>query len=136
MAIDLDEIRKVVAMRHDVLIGDDDPLLIEATMFENLLEQSIKGMNAQQAQNLRTLVNAVQQGTADTRSLAGKVVADGKESVCTAIKETMDEGREEIRKDLRLAWNKINEAKKAAIFAAALSTLCTVVIGAAMLNVL
>lgn len=128
MALNFDEMRKAVAMRHDVLIGEDDPLLIEATMLENLLEQCVKTLNA-----------ALQRGEAEAKKTAARIITDAtgyvSDQVHTAVTAAMDEGRDEIRKDLRLAWNKMEESRKAAATWAAASGLCAAIAVVAIFNV-
>lgn len=139
--IDMDEIRKEVAIKHDVLLGNDDPLLMNVTINDLLLQRCLSELNFQQEANLKTLLNALQKSNEETKRLAMKVVNEGTEFTCdqlqTAIKATMDEGREELRKDIRLAWTKIESARKAAATWAAVSSLCAAItVGAILANVL
>lgn len=138
--IDLDEIRGKLAAKYNFVFGKDDPSLATVALFEASLEQSIADLNQQQKENLKTLINAVQQGSAETRAVAKLVVHEGTEYACdqigAAITATMDEGREEIRKDLRLAWQKIESARKAAVTWAAVSSVCAGISIAALLAIL
>lgn len=135
--INIDEIRKEIAVKHDTLLGEDDPVLMLATMFDSLLAQSVNTLNEQQQANLRALINAVQQSLAETKATASKVVTQGTEYACdqisTAITVTMDEGREELRKDIRYAWERVDSARKVAVFSAAVSGFCAVVVLATVL---
>lgn len=123
--IDQDEIRKEIAVRNNVLLGENDPLMQVVTLFEKALEQSVDTMNSQQEANVKALINSIQKSHEETKRLAKKVVDEGTEYACdqisTAIKASMDEGREEMRRDLKYAWEKIEESRKTAIFAATAS---------------
>ena len=136
--IDMDEIRKEVAIKHNVLLDEKDPSLWTLTIFELLLFKSVSTLNEQHEANLKALVSSQQKSHEETRRLAKKVVDEGTEYACdqisTAITATMDEGKEQIRADLRLAWNKIDQAKKVAVFSAAVSV-CALVAVLAMFNV-
>lgn len=139
--IDQDEIRKEVALKNNVWLGENDPILQSVTIFEKALEQSVDTLNTQQEANVKALINSIQKSHEETKRLAKKVVDEGTEYACdqisTAIKASMDEGREEMRRDLKYAWEKIEESRKASATWAAVSGTCAVImIGAALANVL
>jgi hypothetical protein len=139
--MNLDEIRKEIAIKHNVLLEQSDPSLVTVTIFDSILEQSVDTLNAQQEANVKALLNSIQKSHEETKRLAKKVVDEGTEYACdqinTAIKAAMDECREEMRRDLKYAWEKIEESRKAAATWAAVSGTCTVIIiVAALANVL
>lgn len=129
--IDQDEIRKEVAVKNNVWLGENDPMLQTVTIFEKALEQAVFTLNVQQEANLKTLLNAMQQHIAETKAAAGRVVTQGTEFACdqiqTAISTTMEEGREQIRKELLEARAEIAAAKKSATALASVSALCAVI---------
>lgn len=129
--IDLDEIRKDAAIKHNVLVDKDDPAMMNVTMLVSALEQGIDAMNAQQERNLKALLNALQQGSVEAKKTAEKVITSASDYVSdqmnNAITAAMSEGREELRKDLRLAWTKIEESRKATFMAMGVSIFCAVV---------
>ena len=137
--IDLDDIRGKLAAKYNFLFGKDDPSLAMVALLEAVLEQSVIDLNAQQEANLKALLKVVQQGTVETKASSNIIVHEGTEYACdqisTAITATMDEGREQIRADLRLAWNKIERARKITMFSAAVSSVCALIAVLAMLNV-
>ncbi len=139
--IDMDEIRKAVAIKHDVLLGNDDPLLMNVTINELLLQQCLSDMNSQQEANVKALINSIQKSHEETKRLAKKVVDEGTEYACdqisTAIKLTVDESRDEFKREMRGAWVAMQTAKRVAVIGAAVSASCAVVmLGAALANVL
>lgn len=125
---DIEEIRKEVAVKHNVLLGETDPVLQLVTVFDKVFEQHVATLNAQHDKNLKALLDAIKQGNVEAKATAERMISQMGNQVSqqakTAIKEAMDEGREEIRKDLRLAWKKIEEARKAAYMAAGIAGFC------------
>lgn len=136
--IDMDEIRKAVAIKHDVLLGNDDPLLMNVTINESLLQQCLFDMNAHQEANVKALINSIQKSHEETKRLAKKVVDEGTEYACdqisTAIKATMDESRDEFKQQMRKAWEVMQIAKRTAVIGAAVSASCAVVMLGATLS--
>lgn len=137
--IDLEKVRQDLAMQHNMLIDKDDPALATLVMFDELLEQGLASLSEQQQANVKALLNSQQKSHEETRRLAKKVVDEGTEYACdqisTAITATMDECREQIREDVRLAWRKIELARKITMFSAAVSSVCALIAVLAMLNV-
>jgi len=135
--IDLDEIRKEVAMKHDVLLDKNDPTLVSLSLNEAVLSRYVELLNEQNEQHLKATINAMQQGLAEAKVTASKIVNDGGRFVSdqanVAVTAAMEEGREEIRKDLRLAWTKIEAARKAAYVAAGISGICALITFSAMM---
>lgn len=137
--IDQNEIRKEVALQNGVWLGANDPMLQTVTIFEKALEQSVSTLNAQHEANVKALTKVIQQGSVEAKATAGKIILDAagyvSDQAHNAIKATIDEGREELRADLRLAWNKIEDAKKVTAIWAAASALCAAISVAAMFSV-
>jgi hypothetical protein len=138
--IDFDEIRKAVAIEHNVLLDKNDPSLMMVTMADHLLTQHVTTLNAQHDKNLKSLLAALEQGDKKAKETAGRVISQATDYACEQIKATtkaaMDEGREELRKDLRLAWSKIEAARKASYVAAGVSGICAMVtLGAMVMTV-
>ncbi|HEY6044332.1 MAG TPA: hypothetical protein VIU43_05490 [Nitrosospira sp.] len=129
--IDVDEIKKEVAVRNNVLLGNDDPIIITATMVDVLLEKSIGVLNAQHEANMKAMMKAMQQGLAEGKATSANILSQGasyaSEQVHTAVTAAMDESREELRKDLIYAWKKIDSARKTVLAAATVSGVCAVV---------
>jgi hypothetical protein len=138
--IDQEEIRKEVAVKNNVLLGKNDPILQSVTIFEKALEQAVSTLNAQNEHYLRTLLDSLKKGNEEARAMGARVISQttthASTEVKAAVKEAMDEGREELRKDLRLAWAKIEEARKAVYVAAGITGVCAVVtLGAMVITV-
>lgn len=133
--IDLEEIRKEIASNHDTLLGKNDPILMLATMMENVLQQCVRDLNEQNERNQKALLAAVKQGLVESQVKFKQSLNDCAMNVndqaFTGVKQSMEEGREELRKDLRLAWSKFETARKVAVVAAGVTVVCaTITLGA------
>jgi hypothetical protein len=138
--IDLDEIRKDIAARHNILLDKDDSSLVLISMADRLIEQHVATLNSHNEHYLRTLLDSLKKGNEEARAMGARVISQttthASTEVKAAVKEAMDEGREELRKDLRLAWAKIEEARKAVYVAAGITGVCAVVtLGAMVITV-
>jgi repressor of nif and glnA expression len=138
--IDYDEIRKEVAIAHNVIIPKDDPVLATVTMNELVFQRYIEIVNEQNEALLKKLEEAQQKGIADAKLTAGRVITEAaafvSDQVNTAVLAAMEEGREQIRHDLRKAREETEESRKASAKWAAVSSLCAVItVGSVLVNV-
>jgi|SRR5687768_6047706 len=135
--VNVDEIRKEIAVKHDILLPENDSSLVLVTMVDSLLTQYVDDLNKQQEENVKALINAVQQGIAEGKKTAKEIITKGADYVSneahTAVVSAMDEGREQVRKDLILAVTRIEEARIASARWAAVSSLCAAITVGAML---
>lgn len=126
--INYDAIRKEIAIQHNVLFDKDDPLLIAASVNELILKECVK-----------TLRGALEQGNIEAKKIAGRVIIEGGDYVSKqaniAVSSALEEGREQIRKDLRLAWQKVEASRKAAVTWAAVSSVCAAISVGALLAI-
>lgn len=129
--IDLDEIRKEVAIKNGVVLGESDPILMIAIMNEVVLRQCVAELNERHEASQKSQLKAMQQGIAESKAASSKILTQGteyvSEQVHTAVTAAMDEGREELRKELIYAWKKIDSARKTVLAAATVSGVCAVV---------
>lgn len=125
--IDLDEIRKEIAITNNILLDKNDPAMWIVILFGKLLEQSVDTLNAQQEANLKSLLNALQQGNTEAKNTARRVINEAtshvSDQVHVAVTSAIDKGRENIRKELEYAWENIEKSRKAAMFWAVVSGL-------------
>lgn len=87
--IDLDEIRKVVAVKHDYLIGEDDPLLVMVTMQDEILRQSLEQLNARNDAHQKAVITLLQKTTAEAKLSAGRIITEGADYVNKQAKEAI-----------------------------------------------
>lgn len=138
--IDYDEIRKELAISHNVIIAKDDPILIAVTLNELVFDEYVDILVAKNMEYLKTLESAQQKGIADAKLTAGRVITEAaafvSDQVNTAVLAALEDGREQIRYDLRKAREEIEEARKTSAKWAAVSSLCAVVaVGSVLVNV-
>lgn len=128
---DFEEIIKLVAVKHSILIKKDDPSLVSVTILDSILEQHVNTLNAQQEEIVKKLLNALQQGNIEAKNTAKRVINEAtnhvSDQVHIAVTSAMDEGRENLRKDLEYAWENIEKSRKAAMNWAIVSGLCMAV---------
>lgn len=131
--IDLEEIRKEIASKHDTLLGRNDPILMLATMMERVLEQSVATLNAQHDKNLKSLLEAMKQGDIQAKAAAGRLISESGNTVSKQIKATLDDSLDQATKKLdayvrAMDWRKkhADTSMKLAIVAAGISGGCLI----------
>lgn len=138
--LDIDEIRKEIALKYDTVLRKDDPILSAVIINEIVLVQYVDAMNERHAEYLRTvekLVEAsIQKGISEAKLTAGRVITESSDyasdQIKAAVSEVMRESREEFKQEMRKAWVVIQAAKKTAIMGAAVSATCSVIMVGAM----
>ncbi|WP_182333658.1 conjugal transfer protein TraM [Stenotrophomonas acidaminiphila] len=148
--IPFDELRKEVAIRHNVLLGPDDPILVTVTLNELVLADFLeKARNDYTAAN-RELTVSLQQQVEQAKDTAGKIVTDSanyvREQVRQAMVSAFAEAGLQIRQqvaDAQLAGRDAvtsgrdaQVAKNGAYLAAALAGVAALVAVAALVVVL
>lgn len=126
--IDFDEIRKEVAIRHNVLLGKDDPVLVTVTLNELILKQYINLLNKQYAAANRDITISLQQHIDQSKNTAGKIITEASnyvsEQVNKSIEATLKQATAELKKEIQTTTIlqkralasvlEVNSAKKAA----------------------
>lgn len=105
--IDFDEIRKEVAIRHNVLIGKDDPVLVTVTLNEMILEKYLTLVENQYAVKCQELTVILQQQIEQSRQTAGKIITEASnyvsDQVHNSVESTLKEATVEFKKDIQAA---------------------------------
>lgn len=126
--IDFDEIRKEVAIRHNVLIGKDDPVLVTVTLNELILKQYLNLVEKRCATANRELTISQQQHIDQSKQTAGKIITEASnyvsEQVNKSIEATLKQATAELKKEIEttiilqkralVSVLEMNSAKKAA----------------------
>jgi hypothetical protein len=107
--IDLDEIRKEVAVKHGVLLDENDPVLVTVTLNDIILSHYVEKLNSQNETHQRgfsaALDEAVEKSIAESRKVAGRIVTDGANYVTdhckTAIEDAMASAVREARAEIK-----------------------------------
>ncbi|OHV78272.1 conjugal transfer protein TraM [Rhizobium sp. LCM 4573] len=89
--IDFDELRKEVAIRHNVLIGKDDPILVTVTVNEMVVGRLVDRVSEQYDEHSRALTIAMQQHVEQAKDTAGKVITDAAGYVRAEVKKAVVE---------------------------------------------
>ncbi len=85
--ITFDEIRKEVALRHNVLIGKDDPILVTVTINELVLSHYLKLAADSYSQANAELSTAIQHQTEEAKKTAGTIITAASDYVASEIKK-------------------------------------------------
>lgn len=88
--IDFDEIRKEVAVRHNVLLGKDDPILVTVTVNDLVLSHYAELVNKKATENSRELSLALQQQLQQSKEIGGKVITDAADYVAKQTREAVE----------------------------------------------
>lgn len=148
--IDFDEIRKEVAIRHNILLGKDDPILATVTVNELVLTRYLDLISERYDDANRTLTVTLQQHVDQSKETAGKIITDAANYVSDQLRQTtaevIQEAGREMRRQAADAQAASREAlqgsrdaqvaKNSAVLAAGLAGLAAVVAVAALVIVL
>ena len=129
--IDFDEIKKTVAIEHNILLDRDDPALIAVTLNELIIQKYIDILEEKNDAYRKSIDAALQKGIADAKITAGKVITEGgnyvSEQVNVAVTSALDEGMTQIKRELLEIREEVMGARMRAVSASALSVACAVV---------
>ncbi|HEY9487925.1 MAG TPA: hypothetical protein VIQ51_06335 [Chryseosolibacter sp.] len=128
--VDLDEIRKEVAVEHGVLLDKGDPALVIVTITKEILNQYVEMVVAQNAEYVKSVEAAIQKGIADSKLTAGRVITEGGDYVGERVKQsivkTMDECETRFLKKQYALMNEVHAAQKSIRIMASVSAFCAV----------
>jgi hypothetical protein len=112
--LDFDEIRKEVAIRHSVLLGKDDPILVTVTINELVLERYLDLVSEHYEDVSRTLAVTTQQQVEQSKETAAKIITDAanyvSEQIRQASAQAANEAGEEIRRHISSAKSASRDA--------------------------
>lgn len=113
--IDFDDIRKEVAIRHNVLLGKDDPILVTVTVNELVLGRYLDLISDQYDEANRTLTLTLQQQVEQSKETAGKVITEAANYVSDQLRQTVADTIKEAGKDLRRQIAEAQAASREAV---------------------
>jgi len=148
--LNFDEIRKEVAIRHSVLLGKDDPILVTVTINELVLERYLDLVSEHYEDVSRTLAVTTQQQIEQSKETASKIITDAanyvSEQIRQASAQAASEAGEEIRRhissaksasrDAALKGREAQTAKNTALIAAAAAGVAALIAVVALIVVL
>ncbi|RUR15312.1 conjugal transfer protein TraM [Legionella sp. km535] len=102
MSEKLDKISQDIAVKHGVLLGKDDPILMLQTMNEHLIEENRKAQQDFLAQFREEMEGISSQWRVDAKEKAEKVLnvalASSKEAMARLLQESTNESVQTLRK--------------------------------------
>ena len=87
--LDFDKIRQEVAVKHNVLLSKDDPILASVTINELVLEQLLKLASSQNAEVSRQLTITLQQQVEQAKETAGRLITEATDYVAKEIERAV-----------------------------------------------
>lgn len=95
MPVDFETIRKDIAIKHNVLLGKDDPILVTVSLNEMVLSHYLDLLSEVYSEHSRTLIQSFQvhneQALTTATVTAEKVVTQATEHVTKEIKKAVHE---------------------------------------------
>jgi len=87
--LDLNELRKIVAIKHNVLLSPDDPILVTLTLNELVLGHYLELVNQHSEDAERLLAAAIAEQLAAARASAGAIITDAADYVDTQVRQSV-----------------------------------------------
>lgn len=148
--IDFDELRKTVAIKHNVLLGPDDPILVTVTLHDLVLGRYVEVLTAQNEGHQKALAAALQTHIEESKATAGRVITDAADYVSGQVRQAVTaavaEASVQLRQDLadaRAASREVaagadtaRAARITAIAASAIAAICALIAVAAVVVVM
>ncbi|EIC0560702.1 conjugal transfer protein TraM [Salmonella enterica] len=113
--LDFDDIRKEVAIRHNVLLGKDDPILVTVTVNELVLGRYLDLISDQYDEANRTLTLTLQQQVEQSKETAGKIITDAANYVSDQTRQAVAEAIKDAGKELRQQVAEVKTASREAV---------------------
>jgi len=89
--IDIDEIRKHVAIKHNVLIGKDDPVLVTVTINELVLSRYLDLANKHNKSGNEELILALHKQQEQSKEIASRMITEAAKYVSNEVRSTFDD---------------------------------------------
>lgn len=148
--LDFDEIRKEVAVKHNLLLTEDDPILVSVTLNDLVLRRYIDVLTAQNEGHLVALNAALEKNIEQSKEIGGKIITNAADFVSSQVRESVQAAANDvaatIRQELAEAKAQNSDAEKrlatastskgSAVIAACVAGFCAVVALGSMIVVL
>lgn len=148
--LDFDEIRKEVAIKHKVLLTEDDPILVSVTLNDLVLRRYVEVLTAQNEGHLVALSTALESNIQQSKEVGGKIITDAADFISSQVRDSVKLAASEvaatIRQELADAKAQNSEAEKraatastskgSAVISACVAGFCAVVALGSMIVVL
>lgn len=112
--LDFDDIRKQVAIKHNVLLGKDDPILVTVTVSEMVLDRYLDLVSEHYEDATRALAVSTQQQVEQAKETAAKIITDASTYVSDQLRQAVvaavNEAGGELRRQITAAQSASREA--------------------------
>ncbi len=134
--IDFEEIRKQIAIKHNVLLDKDDPILVTITINEIVLSRYLDLVTERYSDASRDLTIALLHQQEESKRIAEKIITEASDYVSNQVRQSVEESILEAGKNLKqqLLGNNIannnyyaQKAEKKATLATIMAVVSTVV---------
>lgn len=99
--IDFDELRKAVAVKHGVLLGADDPILVTVTLNDLVLGRYVELLTAQNEAHQKALAAALHEQVSQSKATAGRIITDAADYVSTQVRQAVTTALAEALSEMR-----------------------------------
>lgn len=113
--LDFDEIRKQVAIKHNVLLGKDDPILVTVTVSEMVLDRYLDLVSEHYADATRDLAVSMQQQVDQSKETAAKIITDASNYVSEQVRQAVSEAIVEAGGELKRQIAQAHSASRNAV---------------------
>ncbi len=131
--LDFDEIRKEVAIRHNLLLTPNDPVLVTITLNELVLREFVSVLIAENERHLVAISLALDEHVGKAKETGGRVITEASSFVADQTRKAVAEAVAEATASLK---RNLSEAKDAAAQSSADREAIRVMRGAATLSAL
>lgn len=100
--INFEEIRTQVAIKHNVLLNEDDPILVTVTVSDMVLGRYLELVSDQYDKANKALIVNLEQQVEQSKETAGKIITDVANYASDQIKQTVTDIITDAGNDLRL----------------------------------
>lgn len=89
--IDIDELRKTVAAKHNVLIDRDDPIFVTVTLHDLILSRYVEILTEQYGLHYKALTSLLVDHEAQAKAIGSRVISDAADYAANSIRAAVDE---------------------------------------------
>lgn len=133
--IDFEEIRKQIAIKHNVLLDKDDPILVTITINEIVLSRYLDLVTERYNDASRDLTIALLHQQEESKRIAEKIITEASDYVSNQVRQSVEESILEASKNLKqqslgnniASSNYAQKAEKKATLATIMAVVSTVV---------
>lgn len=100
-AIDFDDLRKEVAVKHNVWLGENDPILVSVTLHDAILNRYVGILTEQNEGYAKALAAILSDHNERSKATAGKVITEASDYVSHEVSQTVKSALAEASASMR-----------------------------------